>query len=62
MAFSANRDDGNIKYEKGDVISNAPAHLGLSLNWRDSGAFARATYFYDFENADRSDSPARPRT
>ncbi|MEB2315019.1 MAG: DUF1302 domain-containing protein [Xanthomonadaceae bacterium] len=54
--FSANRDDGNIKYEKGDVISNALKLTSeLSLNWRDSGAFARATYFYDFENADRSD-------
>src|SRR5690606_2465240 len=45
-----------IKYEKGDVISNALKLTSeLSLNWRDSGAFARATYFYDFENADRSD-------
>jgi len=54
--FSANRDDGNLKYDKGDVISNALKLTSeLSLNWRNSGAFARATYFYDFENADRSD-------
>lgn len=54
--FSANRDDGNLKYDKGDVISNAfKLTTELSLNWRDSGAFARATYFYDFENAGRKD-------
>ncbi|NLB13657.1 MAG: DUF1302 domain-containing protein, partial [Gammaproteobacteria bacterium] len=54
--FSGNRDDGNVKYDKGDVISNAfKITSELSLNWRNSGAFARATYFYDFENADRND-------
>ncbi len=54
--FSANRDDGNLKYDKGNLISNAfKVTSELSLNYRDSGAFARATYFYDFENADRSD-------
>lgn len=54
--FSANRDDGNLKYDDGDLISNAAKITSeLSLNWRDSGAFARATYFYDFENADRND-------
>ena len=54
--FSANRDDGNLKYDKGDVISNAfKITSELSLNYRNSGAFARATYFYDFENAGRDD-------
>ncbi len=54
--FSVNRDDGNLKYDKHDLISNAfKITSELSLNWRDSGAFARATYFYDFENADRDD-------
>lgn len=54
--FSANRDDGNLKYDKGDVISNALKLTSeFSLNYRNSGAFARATYFYDFENADRKD-------
>ena len=54
--FSANRDDGNLKYDKGDVISNAfKVTSELSLNYLDSGAFARATYFYDFENASRDD-------
>jgi hypothetical protein len=54
--FSANRDDGNLKYDDGDLISNAAKITSeLALNWRDSGAFARATYFYDFENAGRDD-------
>ena len=54
--FSANRDDGNLKYDDGDAISNAfKITSEISLNWRSWGAFARATYFYDFENADRDD-------
>lgn len=54
--FSANRDDGNVKYNSGDAISNAfKITSELSLNWRSWGAFTRATYFYDFENADRND-------
>ena len=54
--FSVNRDDGNLKYDKHDAISSAfKITSELSLNWRNSGAFARATYFYDFENNDRDD-------
>jgi hypothetical protein len=54
--FSANRDDGNLNYEEGDPISSAvKLTTELSLNYRDSGFFGRATYFYDFENADRND-------
>ncbi len=54
--FSANRDDGNLKYDDGDAIaSTAKITSELSLSWRDWGAFTRATYFYDFENADRTD-------
>ncbi|HEX5756552.1 MAG TPA: DUF1302 domain-containing protein [Arenimonas sp.] len=54
--FSANRDDGNLKYGSGDAISNAfKITSELSLNWRTWGAFTRATYFYDFENATRDD-------
>ncbi len=54
--FSVNRDDGNLKYDNGDAISSAfKITSELSLNYRDSGAFARATYFYDFENNDRDD-------
>ena len=54
--FSANRDDGNLKYDDGDAISSAfKVTSEISVNWRTWGAFARATYFYDFENADRDD-------
>ncbi len=54
--FSVNRDDGNLKYDKHDAISSAfKITSELSLNYLDSGAFARATYFYDFENNDRDD-------
>ncbi len=55
--FSVNSDDGNRKYEDGDPFSNAVKVTSeLSLNWGDNwGAFMRASYFYDFENADRDD-------
>lgn len=54
--FSANRDDGNLKYGEDDAISSAfKITTEFSLNWRDWGLFTRATYFYDFENADRDD-------
>lgn len=54
--FSANRDDGNLKYGKGDAISSAAKITSeLGLRWRDWGLFTRATYFYDFENATRDD-------
>lgn len=54
--FSANRDDGNLKYDKGDAISSAVKITSeMSLNWRTWGAFMRATYFHDFENEGRDD-------
>jgi hypothetical protein len=54
--FSANRDDGNLKYDEGDAISSAVKITSeLGLNWRTWGAFMRATYFYDFENEGRDD-------
>lgn len=54
--FSVNNDDGNLKYDDGDLFSNAIKLTSeLGLNWRDSGAFVRATYFYDFENEGRDD-------
>ncbi len=54
--FSVNRDDGDLKYDKNDAFSNAIKITSeLSLKWGNSGAFARATYFYDFENAGRDD-------
>jgi len=54
--FSANRDDGDLKYGEGDAFSNALKITSeLSLKWGNSGLFTRATYFYDFENANRDD-------
>src|SRR5688572_27115805 len=55
--FSSNRDDGNLKYDDGDAISSALKLTSeLSLNWESGwGVFARATYFYDFENEGRDD-------
>lgn len=54
--FSANRDDGNIKYEKGDAFSNAfKLTSELEMSYKSWGAFARVSYFYDFENNDRKD-------
>ena len=57
--FSVNRDDGDLKYDKGDAFSNAfKITSELSLKWgadNDWGAFTRATYFYDFENNGRDD-------
>jgi len=54
--FSVNRDDGDLKYDEGDAFSNAIKITSeLSLKWGTWGAFTRATYFYDFENANRDD-------
>jgi len=54
--FSVNRDDGDLKYDKGDAFSNAfKITSELSLKWNNWGMFARASYFYDFENAGRDD-------
>src|SRR5690606_37454922 len=54
--FSANRDDGNLKYDRGDAISNAVKITSeFSLNWRDWGLFTRAPFFHDFENHDHDD-------
>ena len=54
--FSGNRDDGNIKYDKGDAFSNAfKVTSELEVTYRDWGFFTRASYFYDFENSDRND-------
>jgi hypothetical protein len=52
--FSVNGDDGNLNYDDGDLFSNAVKLTSeLGLNWGDSGAFVRASYFYDFENEGR---------
>jgi len=54
--WSVNGDDGILNYrDKGDLISNAvKITMELGLNWRNYGAFVRATAFYDFENNDKA--------
>ena len=53
-AFSANHDDGNLNYgSSGDIFSNAVKatsefHVDYGSHM---GAFVRASYFYDFKNA-----------
>lgn len=55
-SFSVNRDDGNRKYDEGDLVSSAlKVTSELSLEWRGWGAFTRATWFRDFQNDDRQD-------
>ncbi len=53
--FSVNGDDGNLNYDDGDLFSNAfKITTEFSVNYRENwGGFARASYFYDWENADR---------
>ena len=54
--FSVNSDDGNLKYDDGDVISNAIKWTSdLSFDYKSWGGFFRFSYFYDFENDDRDD-------
>lgn len=56
--FSVNSDDGNLNYgESGDIVSNAfkiTSELDLRNSDDSFGLFARATYFYDFENVDKA--------
>lgn len=43
-----NSDDGNLRYKKGELVSLAlKATHDLELNYRNFGAFVRASYFYD---------------
>ncbi|HVF33959.1 MAG TPA: DUF1302 domain-containing protein, partial [Candidatus Saccharimonadia bacterium] len=56
--FSVNSDDSSYNYpEDGDIFANTfKITSELSLNYEDTwGAFARASYFYDFENADKDE-------
>lgn len=49
--FSANSDDGNLNYDRGDMIQGqARITSEMELNYRRSGAFVRANYFYDHVN------------
>lgn len=50
-ARTANEDDGDLNYGKGDVISAvAKATHDLEMGKEAFGAFVRATYFTDFRN------------
>lgn len=54
--WSVNGDDANMKWKKGDVVSNAVKITSeLSLTWRNFGAFFRGMAFHDFEYEDRDD-------
>jgi hypothetical protein len=52
-AFSANHDDGDLNYSNGSAFSNAVKVTSeLSIKHGDNfGGFFRASYFYDFANA-----------
>ncbi len=52
-AFSVNGDDGNLNYDKGDLISNtAKITSEVALQYKNFGIFVRGSAFYDFENND----------
>lgn len=45
---SVNDDDGNLGFDKGDVVSAvAKATHEFEVSWRNVGLFSRASYFYD---------------
>ena len=52
-AYSHNFDDGNLNYDKGDLISNTTKITSeLALDYNNFGLFVRGSAFYDFENQD----------
>lgn len=55
--FSVNGDDGNLKYARGDVFSNAAKITSeMSFTYGESfGGLLRGTAFYDIENQRRDD-------
>ncbi len=54
--WSVNNDDGNQKWDGGDLVSNAIKLTSeLDLTWRNFGGFLRFSAFYDFEYSDRDD-------
>ncbi len=53
QAYSHNFDDGNLNYDKGNLISNtAKITSELALDHDNIGIFLRGSAFYDFENQD----------
>jgi hypothetical protein len=52
-SFSPNIDNGNLNYDKGDIVAGAfKITSDLNLSWRNFGALFRASYFYDRPNVD----------
>ncbi len=54
--WSINTDNGNLNYDKGDLISNAlkiTSEFGFS--YKSFGGFFRATSFHDFTNNDKDE-------
>ncbi len=48
LAYSTNGDDGNLAFDKGDMISGGlKVTSTLYLNWGDFGAQVRGSYLYD---------------
>lgn len=48
LAFSTNADDGNLAFDKGDLISAGfKINSTLTMNWRDFGARFRGRYVFD---------------
>ena len=59
-AYSLNGDDGNLNYDRDDLISNAVKITSdLELNYQNFGLFVRGSAFYDFESeeGDRARTP-----
>ena len=49
---SANSNDGNLNHGRGIVSNTSKFTSDLDIGYRNFGAFARVTGFYDFENED----------
>lgn len=65
--FSPNSDNGNLNYDKGDMVAGAAKWTGdLSLSWGPVSAFIRGIYFFDEVNNDfdefHPDTTLQPRT
>ncbi|MGJ8668473.1 MAG: DUF1302 domain-containing protein [Oceanococcus sp.] len=53
-AYSTNGDDGNLAFDKGDLISGGiKLNSTMYLNWGNFGAQVRGSYLYDFVLVDQ---------
>lgn len=58
-ARDPNSDDGNLKYDRGDLVSTMlKATHDLELKYHNFGAFVRGTYFYDPAIRDKDGLPS----